>query len=370
MAITFQFERTPSTASAGGAALEANQLPPFAILQGDYSYPTQSDLIFGTDYAHSDYVIPIARFSFYNANGEKTTKGAPNIYMKLGGSFQSGLSNPFSPASNIYGNPGTSLDAGIIGTIKSAGEGFSTALLKQAIGGVAGIGGAFASAGQSGKQNVEFLQRKLFNQFQQLIYNGPNFRQFTLPFAMKPTSYEEAKVMRNILATFRIASSPVVGAQVDAGVDQLDVTVPQTESADNLAKSGLSATQAAAEAQARADAAKAGTVTQGDYDQLIASSFTTKTFGYPDMCRFQIVLYQKNVQEFPVLFESDLCVIENVNIDYGGQQKMTFFKPPDGSSGQYFPTDITLNIGLKETSLITATYASTEVLNQPNRTIL
>jgi hypothetical protein len=368
MAITFQFERTPAV--AGGAATAANQLPPFAILQGDYSYPTQSDLIFGTDYAHSDYVIPIARFSFYNANGEKTTKGAPNIYMKLGGSFQSGLSNPFSPAQNIYGNPGTSLDAGIIGTIKAAGEGFSTALLKQAIGGVAGIGGAFASAGQSGKQNVEFLQRKLFNQFQQLIYNGPNFRQFTLPFAMKPTSYEEAKVMRNILATFRIASSPVVGAQVDVGVDQLDVTVASTASASALEASGLSATQAAAEAQARADAAKAGTVTQGDYDQLISSSYTTKTFGYPDMCRFQIVLYQKGVQEFPVLFESDLCVIENVNIDYGGQQKMTFFKPPDGASGQYFPTEVTLNIGLKETSLITATYASTEVLNQPNRTIL
>lgn len=368
MAITFQFERTPS--SAGGAATEANQLPPFAILQGDYSYPTQSDLIFGTDYAHSDYVIPIARFSFYNANGEKTTKGAPNIYMKLGGSFQSGLSNPFSPAQNIYGNPGTSLDAGIIGTIKAAGEGFSTALLKQAIGGVAGIGGAFASAGQSGKQNVEFLQRKLFNQFQQLIYNGPNFRQFTLPFAMKPTSYEEAKVMRNILATFRIASSPVVGAQVDVGVDQLDVRVPETASAASILEStGVSANQAAAEAQARADAAKAGTVTQTDYDQLISSSYTTKTFGYPDMCRFQIVLYQKDVQEFPVLFESDLCVIENVNIDYGGQSKMTFFKPPSGT-GQYFPTEVTLNIGLKETSLITATYASTEVLNQPNRTIL
>jgi hypothetical protein len=80
-------------------------------------------------------------------------------------------------------------------------------------------------------------------------------------------------------------------------------------------------------------------------------------------------LYQNGVGSTPVLFESDLCVIENVNIDYGGQQKMTFFKPEDGVGGQYFPTDITLNIGLKETSLVTSAYATNESL-KTNRTIL
>jgi len=358
MAITFQFERTP------GQTPTSTNAPPFSLVTGEKTakYPTSSDLIFGTDYSHSDYVIPIAQFVFYNANGIKNDS-APNIYMKLGGSFQTGLSNPFSPATNIYGTPGTGDGegnyglGGVLSTLGAAKEGFYTALAKQVVGGAAGIGGAFASAGQTGKQNVEFLQRRLFNQFQQLVYNGPNFRPFTLPFAMKPTSYAEAKTMRNILSSFRIASSPIVTSDEAAALGAAD-----TLSTD------LTGLSPADQAQALADA-KAGQINDDVYNSLVSASNSAKTFGYPDMCRFQILLYQKNVTEFPVLFESDLCVIESVNIDYGGQQKMSFFKPPDGSSGQYFPTDITLNIGLKETSLITSAYTTNESL-LPNRTIL
>jgi hypothetical protein len=360
MAITFQdfdIVRTPGTTTSA----------PFSLTTGEKTakYPTNSALIYGTDYAHSDYVIPIAAFRFYNANGTKNDN-APDIYMKLGGSFQTGLNNQFSPATNIYGSPGAG-DAegneyglgGVINVIKAAKEGFYTALAKQVVGGAAGLAGAFASVGQTGKQNVEFLQRRLFNQFQQLVYNGPNFRSFTLPFAMKATSYAEAKVVRNILASFRIASSPIVSKDEPGALGDADVlgSMGDTTGADADTKAKLLAD------------AKAGEINQGVYDALVSASNSAKTFGYPDMCRFQILLYQNGVGSTPVLFESDLCVIENVNIDYGGQQKMTFFKPEDGVGGQYFPTDITLNIGLKETSLVTSAYATNEAL-KTNRTIL
>jgi hypothetical protein len=85
------------------------------------------------------------------------------------------------------------------------------------------------------------------------------------------------------------------------------------------------------------------------FDLLIASTGQSKVFGYPDMCKFQLLLYNHNMNELAILFESNLCVIESVATDYGSGNKMTFF---DGD--EYFPTDVTLNLGLKETRLLTA----------------
>jgi hypothetical protein len=329
---------------------------PFGLIQGDWTYPVSGDLIYGTDFAHSDFVIPIIRFSFYDATG-KASANAPTIYAKMGGQFQSNLSNPFQAAQNIYGSPGDP-DAGAFDVVKRYGEGFYTALQKQVLGGIAGVTGAFASAGQSGKSNVEFLQRKMFNNFQQLIYSGPNFRTFNLPFPMKATSYEEAKNIRNIISTFRIASSPQVGSEIDSN-QGLDESVDE----GTLGGSGTDLSQQSDQASQTA-----APITATEYDALVNASFSTKVFGYPDMCRFQLLLYQKDGNEFPVLFESDLCVIESVAVDYGGQNKMTFFEDSKGN-GEYYPTDVSLTIALKETSLVTSSFAYEESKRQ-TRTML
>ena len=322
-----------------------SEVPPFGLVQGDWTYPVSGDLIYGTDFAHSDFVIPVIRFSFYDATGKSSTN-APTIYAKMGGQFQSNLSNPFQAAQNIYGNPGEA-DAGALDVVKRYGEGFYTALQKQVLGGIAGVTGAFASAGQSGKSNVEFLQRKMFNNFQQLIYSGPNFRTFNLPFPMKATSYEEAKAIRNIISTFRIASSPQVGSEVDSG-QGIDESIDES----TLGETGTDLSQ-------QTQQTGPSPISATEYDALVSASYSTKVFGYPDMCRFQLLLYKKDGNEFPVLFESDLCVIESVAVDYGGQNKMTFFEDSKGNE-QYYPTDVSLTIALKETSLVTSSYAYAE----------
>jgi len=322
-----------------------SEVPPFGLVQGDWTYPVSGDLIYGTDFAHSDFVIPVIRFSFYDATGKASTN-APTIYAKMGGQFQSNLSNPFQAAQNIYGNPGEA-DAGALDVVKRYGEGFYTALQKQVLGGIAGVTGAFASAGQSGKSNVEFLQRKMFNNFQQLIYSGPNFRSFNEPFPMKATSYEEAKAIRNIISTFRIASSPQVGSEVDSG-QGIDESIDES----TLGETGTDLSQ-------QTQQTGPSPISATEYDALVSASYSTKVFGYPDMCRFQLLLYKKDGNEFPVLFESDLCVIESVAVDYGGQSKMTFFEDSKGN-GEYYPTDVSLTIALKETSLVTSSYAYAE----------
>jgi hypothetical protein len=300
-----------------------------------WSYPTSAQLNFGTDFAGSEYIIPVVRFQFYDSVGDDTSSASPIIYIKMGGTFQSGLSNSWNPATNIYGTPGGSVisDDSLEG-IKRLGSSFYEALQKQLMNTVGGAAGAFASAGQSGKANFEFIQRQVFNNFQQLIYSGPVFRQFSLPFSMKPTSLTEAKAMRDIIQTFRIASSPRIGSLANSdATDDLDEDIGEDASdLDDLNSIG----------------GGEGGITGTELDALIAGSGQSKLFGYPDMCKFQLLLYNRNVGDLSILFESNLCVIENVSTDYGSGNKMTFF---DGD--EYFPTDVLLSLSLRETKLLT-----------------
>ena len=74
------------------------------------------------------------------------------------------------------------------------------------------------------------------------------------------------------------------------------------------------------------------------------------------MCSFEIVMAE-NVNgghEVTSLFESEFCVIESVNIDYGSQNKMLFFESlttAPGGDPIYYPAEVTLTISLKETTL-------------------
>ena len=193
------------------------ETPIFTIPTGTVTYPRELEtthLIFGSDFAHSEYVIPMARFVFFDATGDESKTKARSIYIRLGGAFSTQLSNSYQEATGIFGSvtPGDNRDAASIGGItKLIGSMFDsggTALQSSIIKSLGAGAGFVSSAGQSGKSQIEFLTRKVFNSFQQLIYQGPKFRAFQLPFNMKPTSYAEAKTMRDIIQTFRIASSP------------------------------------------------------------------------------------------------------------------------------------------------------------------
>jgi hypothetical protein len=307
------------------------------------AYPVSGTLIFGSDYGHSNFITPMARFVFYDNLGAGQATGSPIIFMRMAGAFQSALQNGYQESQNIFGSPESS---GAIGFTYATVKGGVDALYKQLVGGGAGAAGFIGSAGQSGKAQYEFMTRKVLNTFQQLIYSGPTFRRFTLPFVMKPTSKEEAEKMISIIKTFRIASS-AKGAGSDLvaeGTNANSVTDNKAETKEEQDK----------------ELAENTKLTTDQINSLFAggsvagSSNRTFSFGYPDMCKFQIVLQRSpNGADTGLaeVFGSEYCVIENVQVDYGSQNKMVFFSSDGTADGKYYPSEVTLSIGLRETTL-------------------
>jgi len=352
---------------------------PFTTIRDNFDYPAKdTELIFGSDYAHSEYVIPMARFKFFDATGAESS--APTIYIRLGGTFNTQLSNGYQETTGIFGSvtPGaeTGVEGGLAGFTKILGQVKGSALeaIQKGLANALGAGvGYIASAGQSGKPQLEFLTRKLFNSFQQLIYQGPRFRAFQLPFNMKPTSFQEAKIMRDIIHTFRVASSPRGNTEdtltgddentlANSGISQEEFdrinALPEEEKRIALTELGL-------------DAFNNETGTE-----IAEASNAPLTFGYPDMVQLEFILYKKGISDVNVgedtytdtitmLFQSEYCMIENVGLDYGAQNKMVFLSSPESAGdanniGEYFPSEVNMTIALKESVLITAGYASAE----------
>ena len=229
------------------------------------------------------------------------------------------LQNGYQESQNIFGSPTAD---GAIAFSYATVKGGVDALYKQLVGGGAGAAGFIGSAGQSGKAQYEFMTRKVLNTFQQLIYSGPTFRRFTLPFVMKPTSKEEAEQMINIIKSFRIASSA-------KGEQSSDLNIEGTEglSTDELAKLDKEARE---KAEAENTKLTSDQITSLFAGGNVAGSATgrTFTFGYPDMCKFQIVLQDPTTNKsdggIAEVFGSEFCVIESVQVDYGSQNKMVF----------------------------------------------
>jgi hypothetical protein len=332
--------------------------PIFTISTGTVSYPAieKTELVFGSDFAHSEYVIPMARFKFFDPTGTESTTARP-IYIRLGGAFSTQLSNSYQEATGIFGSvtPGSNRDAASIGKITeligSMFDSGGTALQSSIIKSLGAGAGFISSAGQSGKSQIEFLTRKVFNSFQQLIYQGPKFRAFQLPFNMKPTSYEEAKTMRDIIQTFRIASSP------RGQGSNTPLNAVHDKSAEDI------------EALAKANKDKSPEEQINAFDLADAAELlgdnglspAPLTFGYPDMCKLELILYHNDKKEITVLFQSDFCMIENVGLDYGASKKMVFLAPPTptgGGKADYFPSEVNMTIALRESVLVTAEYAS------------
>jgi predicted GNAT family acetyltransferase len=200
----------------------------------------------------------------------------------------------------------------------------------------------------------------VFNSFQQLIYQGPKFRAFQLPFNMKPTSYAEATTMRDIIQTFRIASSPR-GRGFDTKLTKTVGKSAEEEKAFEDANKN------------KADDDKIIEFSIDNADKLFASDASTSaplTFGYPDMCKLELILYHNNdgAKMITPVFKSDFCMIENVVLDYGASNKMVFLSNPEAAeAGDYFPSEISMTISLRESVLVTAEYASGQ--NGPGITI-
>ena len=324
------------------ATLSPLNTEPFFIDNGtmaDYPVVTGGRIVFGNEAAHSDFAVPMARFQFYNTYGVPISLGtAPIIYMRMGGQFQTGLINTYNETTNIYGNPAGDAGDDALFALPTGVTGGLTALYKQITGGLASGAGFLQSAGSNGKAQYEFLTRRVLNTFQQLIYQGPTFRRYSLPFTMKPTSLDEAKAMINIIKSFRIAASAKGGAP----------EVPGRE----VEKIGDVRTRIEGET----DVIGAGVI--GDVIAQLAD--TPLAFGYPDMCSFEIIMVKASSEistdtddgdVLTQIFGSEFCVIENVQVDYGSQNKMLFFDKDTETDGKYYPAEVTLTIGLKETTL-------------------
>jgi hypothetical protein len=345
----------------------------FGIPQGESSYPDTQNIVFGVEYGNRDFTVPMAKFIFYSPKGEQISgASAPTIYIRLGGTFNSSLSNGWQEASGIMGSPsGTDIFSGDLGKeIGKLGSSWIEGLQKQIVQGVAGATGYVASAGQSGKTQVEFLQRMMLNNFQQLIYQGPTFRRFTLPFNMRPHSQVEGERMLSIISSFRVASSPATGGQ--GTINDVINSFGRNNTTDQLLRADeqppdkskfeggeenpeyRKALQDFYDKQSVLSQSAEDTI-----DSIVKNSGQVFVFGYPDMVKFELVLYsnKNGTGELTTLFESEFCMIESVSVDYGAQNKMTFFDGR-GSKTQYFPTDVNLSISLREAVLITAPKAS------------
>lgn len=346
-------------------------LSPFGTNRAGSSYPAKTLLIFGSDYGHSGFVTPMARFQFFNAFGESTSGSSPIIFIHMGGTFQTALQNGYSETTSIFGMPNS--ETGIGTNLATIAKGGLDAVYKQLQSATAGAAGFISSAGLSGKAQYEFLTRRVLNTFQQLIYNGPTFRRFQLPFTMKPTSLAEAEKMIDIIKSFQIASSPK--GKADAKSEKL-----VGKAADNLENTSKDkADQVTDDSKvtlADSDIRQITGEAPGNLDGSASSGgLGNFSFGYPDMCQFEIILKKTtgNTTEggdagiaMGEIFQSGYCVIENVQVDYGGQNKMIFFNSATG--GKYYPSEVTMTIGLRETTLPTADFMSTNHTS-PERTI-
>lgn len=339
----------------------------FKLNTGNRQYVTGNitEHKFGIEGAHSDYVMPVVRISFYGPNGE--SKLVPPIYIRLGGAFQSALNQGYADAQGIFGSPNApaKLFEGEVGkAVGLIGDSLLSALQRQLVAGVTGVTGYLASAGQTGRSQIEFLTRTFLNNFQQVIYQGPVRRMFNLPFSMKPTSLTEAVDMIDIIHNLRSASLPMTGiTDSTSGIDFFKGLNSESNQALAISTEPIATDKIKYPNGAEDDAFKRDlALYQANLSEFLkADQFAgitegqPLTFTYPDMIKFEILLYERG-STLTVLFASDYCVIENLNLDYGSSAKMTFFQIDQGKSNRYkyIPTEVNMTLSLKEMTLITA----------------
>lgn len=374
MSSTTTDENDNQTGSQSTATTPVGDPNLFKLNQGDSVYSSDESVggihKFGLDYAHSDYVIPVVRITFYDPNGIQRT--VPPIYIRLGGAFQSVLNQGYSDAQGVFGNPNAAgaIFQGAAGeAVGKFGDSLLSALQRQLVAGMAGTTGYLASAGQTGRAQIEFLTRKFLNNFQQVVYQGPRYRPFNLPFSMKPTSQKEAKTMIEIIHNLRLASLPRTGASdSDAVIDDfrnfnqeqqkflIESTGPDINDKTKYPK-GKDDPQY----QEDLNLFKLNNAEYLEPDQFNGVvRGAPLVFTYPDMIKFEIILYEGGTALF-TMFKSDYCAIENISLDYGSSAKMTFFATDD-KTRPYIPTEVNMQLSLKEMTLVTGGYQTSSWL--------
>jgi hypothetical protein len=297
------------TAVFGGNATQATNRYLNAGLTGSYSYP-ESNIVDG-------FNVPMMNFRFHDAFGNSISS-SPSIHVRVPNNLNITNFSEYSRTESIFGSDMSGLtgqiytelglenlgskssgvtessvtEGGTAGLLKygaTASEAFLYALQKS----LGSATGFLASGGLNAIAQTEFTGRAAVNPYAQLLYKGPQFRRYTVPVAIRPRSQRESTNALNIIKIFKLASSPSV---------------------------------------------------QNRQLNLGSRTFTLQSFvfGYPHLTSFDIFF---NGPQEKIIFESKLCAIESVAVDYGGQ-KMAFFE--DGT-----PTEINLTLQLSEVSVRT-----------------
>lgn len=291
----------------GGATLQATDRYSTAGLTGNFTYPIVTD----------GFNVPMMTFKFFDAFGRNITS-TPIIKLRVPNNFNVTNFSEYSRTENIFGNEMGTLanelysqagaenvsESGIVeedvdtdALLKygaTAAEAFLYALQKS----LGGAQGFLLSGGLNSISQVEFMGRAAVNPYAQLLYKGPQFRKYQVPVIFKPKTKDEADAAVKIIKAFKLASSPAIQ---DRGV----------------------------------------TIGGTNYN---LQSFV---FGYPHLTAFDIDFTNSDDSKIgtKTIFESKLCAIESVAVDYGGQ-KMAFFE--DG-----IPTEINLTLQLGEIAVRT-----------------
>jgi hypothetical protein len=253
--------------------------------------------------SNEGFNVPIARFTMLDAYGNRVT-GAPKLQIRMPNLFNITNISDYAKTDNIFGAP-TAYKSAAEGLYNQAAakDGFSAAnfaltaadALQYSIKkGFAGVAGFAESAGMGNVGQFEFTGRAAINPMSQMLYKGPQYRRYQMPFILKPKTRNESENIKKIISAFRLASSPSLPNTSGRGIGDTSVSIGEG---------------------------------------------TSFTFGYPHLTQFDLLFYtdDKNSKR---IFRSKPCVIESVSTDYGSQ-KMTFFE--DGN-----PAEITLTVQLTE----------------------
>ncbi len=293
--------------SDGSVASQADgRYAKIGTLEGTYSYPKSDD----------GFNVPKIRFGFLNAYGERISR-SPIVYLRLPTNFNVTGFSDYNRAEGVFASASDSsriiadalqnkvglneslsnATAGVLDKVGNAGLTGIEAVQYSIQRGLAQSLGFIGSAGLSNLGQYEFNTRTAVNPMAQLLYKGPQFRRYQLPFTIHPKSKEESDEIKKIISIFRVASSPAV---------------PDVGGIYGSANSSISIG--------------------------VGNSFT---FGYPHLTHFSVAFITPGGAPKKI-FRSKACVIESVSVDYGGQ-KMSLFE--DGN-----PAEITLTLQLSETT--------------------
>lgn len=259
--------------------------------EGRYTYPSSD----GNDY----YATPVIQFQILDAYSTRITN-APRLYIKAPPTLNLTSLNAYEQGGPIFGTGGSGALDKVLELMgneyakeaasKGEAAGEFSASLAEALEyslrkGASGIAGFTSSLGLNGQSQYEFMSRRAINPMQQQLFKGPQFRRYQFPFMMKPRNEGEARNIKNIINTLRLASSASVPNQTD---------------------------------------------------EISAFEGIDFSFGYPHLLQFSI---QDKIGGDD-LYVSKPCVIESVNVDYGSQ-KLVFHK-------DNYPAESNLSLGLIE----------------------